>query len=365
MTSPSAGFATLRLVRGNRPPEDAAPGDLARLAAGGDFDAFEAVVRRYQRRVYGLAYQYVRDLDEAQDVAQEIFFRLHQNLARFDPARAFDPWFWKLAANVCLNYTRKRIPEPHAAGPIEPRGETDAADSPLQLALGELDPAFRLPLLLHYYAGLPIEEIAAAPAQQLCRQVADVPRPRHAAPGSRGRGVTESECHELRQRLEPLVDGELDQETAARLEAHLRACSGCSKAYEEAVSLPFRLRALKAPEPPPALVPAVMRAWGAPASLDQPAVWTRPVIWAPLLAEGGLAGIIGLYLSGLAGVAALARATVGDLGALWGWGVGSSTPPSDFSADLVVVGALLLMVVTIYHLAVLVRQRAQERGRQT
>ncbi len=161
MTSPSAGVATLRLVRGNQPPEGAAPGDLARRAAGGDFDAFEALVRRYQRRVYGFAYQYVRDLDEAQDVAQEIFIRLHQNLARFDTARAFDPWFWKLAANVCLNYTRKRIPEPQDAGPTQ-RGEAGVTDSPLQLALGELDPAFRLPLLLHYYADLPIEEIAAA-----------------------------------------------------------------------------------------------------------------------------------------------------------------------------------------------------------
>jgi anti-sigma factor RsiW len=175
-----------------------------------------------------------------------------------------------------------------------------------------------------------------------------------------------SSCHELRQRLELLVDLELDQETAARLEAHLRGCSGCSRAYEEAVSLPFRLRALEAPEPPPALVPAVMRAVTTPAGLARRAVWTRPMIWAPLVAEGGLAGIIGLYLSGLAGVAALTRATAEDLGALWGWGVGSSSPPSDFSADLVVVvGALLLMVVTIYHLTVLVRQRAQERGRQT
>ncbi len=178
--------------------------------------------------------------------------------------------------------------------------------------------------------------------------------------------MTESECHELRQRLEPLVDRELDQETTARLEAHLRSCSGCSKAYEEAVSLPFRLWALRAPEPPPALVPAVMRAVGAAARLERPAVWTRPLIWAPLLAEGGLAGVIGLYLSGVAGVAALARATVGDLGALWGWSVGFSSPPSDFSADLVVVvGALLLMVVTIYHLALLARQRAHEQGRQT
>src|SRR5207237_7878811 len=89
----------------DRPGEDG----LARAACGGDLNAFEALVRRYQRRVYALAYQHLRDTDEAQDLAQEVFVRLYRNLGRFDPQRPFEPWFWRLAGNVALSYHRRRV----------------------------------------------------------------------------------------------------------------------------------------------------------------------------------------------------------------------------------------------------------------
>src|SRR5438445_2072966 len=89
--------------------DDADPQALPRAARGGDLHAFEALVRRYQRRVYALAYQHLRDPHEAQDLAQEIFVRLYRNLGRFDPDRAFEPWFWRLAGNVAASYHRKRV----------------------------------------------------------------------------------------------------------------------------------------------------------------------------------------------------------------------------------------------------------------
>src|SRR6266446_10892256 len=58
-----------------------AAGQLAHQATGGDLDAFEELVRRMQRRVYGFAYQHLRDLDEAHDLTQEIFVKLYRNLA--------------------------------------------------------------------------------------------------------------------------------------------------------------------------------------------------------------------------------------------------------------------------------------------
>src|SRR5438270_6998791 len=54
--------------------------DLARRATAGERDAFEELVRRLQRRVFGLAYQHVRDAGEAEDLAQEIFVRLYRQL---------------------------------------------------------------------------------------------------------------------------------------------------------------------------------------------------------------------------------------------------------------------------------------------
>jgi RNA polymerase sigma-70 factor (ECF subfamily) len=141
-----------------------AAGQLVRQATGGDLDAFEELVRRLQRRVYGFAYQHLRDLDEAYDLTQEIFVKLFRNLTRYDAERPFEPWFWKLAANTTINYRRKRIPLPtdqsadHGAGASDPG--FPAHDPALVDALAQLDPSYRLPILLHYYADLSLEQVA-------------------------------------------------------------------------------------------------------------------------------------------------------------------------------------------------------------
>ncbi len=141
-----------------------AAGQLARQATGGDRDAFEELVRRMQRRVYGFAYQHLRDLDEAYDLTQEIFVKLFRNLSRYDAERPFEPWFWKLAANTTINYRRKRVPLPTDQsadqGPSEPESSLPAHDPALLDALAQLDPAYRLPILLHYYADLPLDQVA-------------------------------------------------------------------------------------------------------------------------------------------------------------------------------------------------------------
>ncbi len=141
-----------------------AAGQLAQQATGGDLDAFEELVRRMQRRVYGFAYQHLRDLDEAHDLTQEIFVKLYRNLARYDADRPFEPWFWKLAANTTINYRRKRVPVPtdQSADQATTRSESafPAHDPALIDALAQLDPAYRLPILLHYYADLRLEQVA-------------------------------------------------------------------------------------------------------------------------------------------------------------------------------------------------------------
>jgi RNA polymerase sigma-70 factor (ECF subfamily) len=139
-----------------------AAGQLVQQATGGDSDAFEELIRRMQRRVYGFAYQHLRDSDEAHDLAQEIFVKLYRNLDRFDVDRPFEPWFWKLAANTSINYRRKRVPLPAEASE-ELADEASALprhDPALVQALSQLDPSYRLPVLLHYYADLSLEQVA-------------------------------------------------------------------------------------------------------------------------------------------------------------------------------------------------------------
>src|SRR3989441_7758380 len=141
-----------------------AAGQLAHQATGGDLDAFEELVRRLQRRVYGFAYQHLRDLEEAHDLTQEIFVKLFRTLARYAAERPFDPWFGKLAANTTINYRRKRVPTPTDQSADQQVSEAvssvPAHDPTLVDALAQLDPAYRLPILLHYYADLPLEQVA-------------------------------------------------------------------------------------------------------------------------------------------------------------------------------------------------------------
>jgi len=139
-------------------------GHLVRQATGGDLEAFVELVLRLQRQFYGVSYQHLRNFAEAQDLTQEIFVKLYRNLARFDSTRPFEPWFWKLATNTTINYRRKRVPAPTdqevelAAEPAD-QAQHDPA---LVGALAQLDPAYRLPILLHYYADLSLEQVAAS-----------------------------------------------------------------------------------------------------------------------------------------------------------------------------------------------------------
>jgi RNA polymerase sigma-70 factor, ECF subfamily len=134
---------------------------LVHAATGGDLDAFEELIRRMQRRVYGFSFQHLRDLDEAQDLTQEIFVKLYRNLDRFDQSRPFEPWFWKLAANTAINYRRKRVPAPTDRAADDAATPERAQHDPVLVeALAELDPSYRLPLLLHYYADLSLEQVA-------------------------------------------------------------------------------------------------------------------------------------------------------------------------------------------------------------
>jgi RNA polymerase sigma-70 factor, ECF subfamily len=142
--------------------ESLAAGQLVRQATAGDLEAFEELIRRLQRRVYGFAYQHLRDTEEAHDLAQEIFVKLYRNLGRYDAERPFEPWFWKLAANTSINYRRKRVPLPAEASE-EVADDSSAIpkhDPALVQALSQLDPSYRLPVLLHYYADLSLEQVA-------------------------------------------------------------------------------------------------------------------------------------------------------------------------------------------------------------
>ena len=90
---------------GNDRPDDRA---LVRAAKGGDLAAFEELVKRHERRIYGLARRMTGAEHEAQDVTQQTFLSAVKNLAGFREAAAFSTWLTAIAANAALKMARKR-----------------------------------------------------------------------------------------------------------------------------------------------------------------------------------------------------------------------------------------------------------------
>jgi RNA polymerase sigma-70 factor, ECF subfamily len=147
-------------------------GLLAR-AQGGDLSAFEEVVRRYQRRVYGVAFRVVRRHDVADDVVQEAFLRGHRALGSFDVTRPFGPWICRIAANLAVNHVRS--PEAREEELPEDLGERPAAGADplggvlerearevLEEAMGGLPPEQRAVFVLRAVEEMSYKEIADA-----------------------------------------------------------------------------------------------------------------------------------------------------------------------------------------------------------
>jgi len=159
-------------------------------------------------------------------------------------------------------------------------------------------------------------------------------------------------CARVRVLIESYVDGDLattDPDLASRMKLHLAGCEDCRRQYQHAVSLPFRLKALRAPVPPPSLLSNVMNAVR-PARVESRRAWTL------LIPEAALVAFIVWYLSGLEGLASVASGTVSDLQVLLNWGVGAAQPPSIPVADVFLLAALIALAITAaYHLSILSR----------
>ena len=81
-------------------------------AQAGDYDAFEQLVRRHQRRVYATAYGIVKNTAEAEEVSQETFLSAFEHLEGFRGESKFSTWLFRVASNHALMKLRKKRPEP-------------------------------------------------------------------------------------------------------------------------------------------------------------------------------------------------------------------------------------------------------------
>ncbi len=81
---------------------------LLEKARKGDRTAFGALVAEYQRRAYAVAYSFVRNREDALDLAQDSFAKAFQAMRRFDVSKPFVPWLYRIIKNTCLNHLERK-----------------------------------------------------------------------------------------------------------------------------------------------------------------------------------------------------------------------------------------------------------------
>lgn len=81
---------------------------VVQAVVAGDTEAFALLVDRYQQRVFNLVSRMVGNRTDAEDVAQEVFCKLFQNLHRYDAAMPLENWLMRIAGNHTLNWLEKK-----------------------------------------------------------------------------------------------------------------------------------------------------------------------------------------------------------------------------------------------------------------
>ena len=81
---------------------------LVAQAQAGDQQAFEMLVQQYQRRVYGVAFGMLHNAEDAMDVTQEAFIKVHRYLGRFKGTSSFFTWLYRITVNLCIDHLRRQ-----------------------------------------------------------------------------------------------------------------------------------------------------------------------------------------------------------------------------------------------------------------
>ena len=133
----------------------------------GDCNAYEEIVKRYQRTLFNVALRVLGDYEDARDATQTAFVKAYEHLDSFDPEQRFFTWLFRILKNECLNVLRARrpsqpvsldMPSARGADPVEVRERQRA----IQLALMSLSTEYREVVVLRHYTDLSYDEIAAA-----------------------------------------------------------------------------------------------------------------------------------------------------------------------------------------------------------
>ncbi len=87
---------------------DTPEAEVVRRAQGGDEAAFRQIVERHRSKVFSIIYGIVRNRNDAEDIAQQVFAKIYFSLKGFDFRSSLITWVYKIAVNECYDYLRKQ-----------------------------------------------------------------------------------------------------------------------------------------------------------------------------------------------------------------------------------------------------------------
>ncbi|HEV3048698.1 MAG TPA: sigma-70 family RNA polymerase sigma factor [Longimicrobium sp.] len=157
--------------------------ELVTRAQQGSEKAYRELLGRFQRPVFSIIYRMIRDREQAEDLAQETFVRVFNNIDRYDPRYKFSSWIFKIATNLTIDHIRRKELDTVSidgsrnavtAEQIEATSITIASpdENPEELleakelgeeiesAISKLRPEYRAAILLRHVDGREYQEIA-------------------------------------------------------------------------------------------------------------------------------------------------------------------------------------------------------------
>lgn len=255
---------------------------IVRAAQGGDEEALDALLRRYQPQIFRFGLKMCRNPDEAGEVLQDTLFAAARTMHGFRGASSLSTWLYAIARSFCIKRRRRVAPtfvslesESEVAATTRDHGrdpERTLADlelgAALQAAIAALEPGYREVLLLRDVEGLSAAEVAEVTAQsvaavksrlhraraQVRERLAPLLRPR-GEPSPPGRAT----CPDVVESLSRHLEGEIGREDCAEMERHVADCPRCDAACESLRRTLRLCEAVPAPDVPEPLQQSIRR----------------------------------------------------------------------------------------------------------
>jgi RNA polymerase sigma-70 factor (ECF subfamily) len=151
--------------------------ELIKAVLGGDVQSFEAIVKKYQPRVFATARRYARFDREVEDIVQDVFIKAFQKLSTFRGESPFEHWLMRLTVRTCYDHLRVhqrnrehammeladeeiQFIEQHAQAPIHDDDTAQASRELLNKVLEQLSPAARMVIQLLEIEDKSLKEVA-------------------------------------------------------------------------------------------------------------------------------------------------------------------------------------------------------------